>query len=209
MFSCNIVLLLFLFIFVSLSSCSLILFLGVSCQAIVLSLPRCKCCQHSFSVWFILFAVKTDVMLSFGTTLLFRFCFFVFRVKLLLWIKLIVYTFEFDDRANYSVANVLIFRFNLLSLTSMFLNVIVFGTNNVAKAIMLLVLRNRWIEPSKSIATIILLNCSCTVHVYLSVWILHWKSSLIYPLLSHELNLPPDFFGTWNFKTKKNWQKLP
>lgn len=78
MFSCNIVLLLFLFIFVSLSSCSLILFLGVSCQAIVLSLPRCKCCQHSFSVWFI------DVMLSFGTTLLFRFCFFVFRVKLLL-----------------------------------------------------------------------------------------------------------------------------
>lgn len=154
MFSCNIVLLLFLFIFVSLSSCSLILFLGVSCQAIVLSLPRCKCCQHSFSVWFILFAVKTDVMLSFGTTLLFRFCFFVFRVKLLLWIKLIVYTFEFDDRANYNVANVLIFRFNLLSLTSMFLNVIVFGTNNVAKAIMLLVLRYRWIEPSKSIATV-------------------------------------------------------
>lgn len=138
----------------SLSSCSLILFLGVSCQAIVLSLPRCKCCQHTFSVWFILFAVKIDVMLSFGTTLLFRFCFFVFRVKLLLWIKLIVYTFEFDDRANYNVANVLIFRFNLLSLTSMFLNVIVFGTNNVAKAIMLLVLRYRWIEPSKSIATV-------------------------------------------------------
>lgn len=149
MFSCNIVLLLFLFIFVSLSSCSLILFLGVSCQAIVLSLPRCKCCQHSFSVWFI------DGMLSFRTTLLFRFCFFVFRVKLLLWIKLIVYTFEFDDRANYNVANVLMFRFNLLSLTSMFLNVIVFGTNNVAKAIMLLVLRNRWIEPSKSIATVL------------------------------------------------------
>lgn len=116
----------------SFSSCSLILFLGVSCQAIVLSLPRCKCCQHSFSVWFILFAVKIDVMLSFGTTLLFRFCFFVFRVKLLLWIKLIVYTFEFDDRANYNVANVFRFRFNLLLLTSMFLNVIVFGTNNVA-----------------------------------------------------------------------------
>lgn len=148
MFSCNIVLLLFLFIFVSLSSCSLILFLGVSCQAIVLSLPRCKCCQHSFSVWFI------DGMLSFRTTLLFGFCFLVFRVKLLLWIKLIVYTFEFDDRANYNVANVLMFRFNLLLLTSMFLNVIVFGTNNVAKAIMLLVLRYRWIEPSKSIATV-------------------------------------------------------
>lgn len=109
---------------------------------------------HSFSVWFILFAVKSNVMLSFGTTLLFIFCFFVFRVKLLLWIKLIVYTFEFDDRANYNVANFLMFRFNLLLLTSMFLNVIVFGTNNVAKAIMLLVLRYRWIEPSKSIATV-------------------------------------------------------
>lgn len=56
----------------------------VSGCVIDLSLPRCKCCQHSFSVWFILFAVKTDVMLSFGTTLLFIFCFFVFRVKLFL-----------------------------------------------------------------------------------------------------------------------------
>lgn len=51
-----------------------------------------------------------------------------------------MYIFEFDDCVNYNVVNVLMFCFNLLLLISMFLNVIVFGINNVDKVIMLLVL---------------------------------------------------------------------
>lgn len=62
--------------------------------------------------------------------------------------SIIVYAFVFDDVADNNVADVLMFRFKLLFLTIMFLNVIVFGTSNVAKIIMLLVLLYRWIEPS-------------------------------------------------------------
>lgn len=65
-----------------------------------------------------------------------------------------MYIFEFDDCVNYNVVNVLMFCFSLLLLISMFLNVIVFGINNVVKVIMLLVLCNCWIELSKFIVIV-------------------------------------------------------
>lgn len=148
-------------------------------------------------------------MFFFGIILLFRFCFFVFCVKLLFWIKFIVYIFVFDDCVNYNVVNVLIFCFNLLLLISMFLNVIVFGINNVVKVIMLLVLWYCWIELSKFIVIVFDYNFiklfMYSVCLFLSVWFKYWKFFLIYFLLFYELNFLLDFFGIWNFKIKKNW----
>lgn len=183
--------LLVLFLFVLLSSCSLMLFLGVPCQAVVLSLPLCKSCQNVvFSVWFILSVVKTGCMLSlvyvvwlflflffvcfvlgffllvfclvlvrcilgvffllYVVKLLFLPCFFMLCVKMLLRIKFIVYAFVFDDVADYNVADFLNFLMVCVKFLffTIFFNVIVFGTSNVAKLIMLLVLLYRWNEPS-------------------------------------------------------------
>lgn len=90
--------------------------------------------------FFLLYVVK----------LLFLPCFFMLCVKMLLRIKFIVYALVFDDVADYNVADFLNFLMvcvKFLFLT-IFFNVIVFGTSNVAKLIMLLVLLYRWNEPS-------------------------------------------------------------
>lgn len=187
----DVVILLVLFLLVLLSSCSLMLFLGVPCQAVVLSLPLCKSCQnvvffslvHSvrcenwlyalsrvcclvvFVLVFCLFCFGFFLLvfclvlvrcilgvffLLYVVKLLFLPCFFMLCVKMLLRIKFIVYAFVFDDVADYNVADFLNFLMVCVKFLffTIFFNVIVFGTSNVAKLIMLLVLLYRWNEPS-------------------------------------------------------------